>query len=362
MKRFVALLCLVIGLLIVACAPSPSPSGVAITDALGRTVSLEGPPERIAIGGRANFMLNDAVYTFPDVSDRVVALTQATQRTIPFISLLDPDFEEKVVLTSESTAEEIAATQPDVVLLKRFMRESVGDSLEAAGIPVIYLDLETPEQYERDLETLGAVFANPERADVVWGFYQTRMQRIAEQVDGLQEAEKPSVLVLQYDARGAETALKVPPPSWIQTQMVTLTGGDPVWTDAGGGGWTVVGFEQIAAWNPDRIFVISYFDDVDDVVNRLAADPGWQQLTAVQNGQLFGFPKDFYSWDQPDTRWALGLMWMASRMHPERFGDIDMAAEIDAFYDELYGLDAATIEAQVLPLLEGDILTAGGND
>ncbi len=362
MGRPVTILLLVLGLLVTACAPLAPPAGVTVTDALGRTVSFEEPPERLVIAGRANFMLNDAVYTFPDASDRVVALTQASQRTIPFLSLLDPDFDEKVHLTVESTAEEIAAAQPDVVLLKRFMRESVGNALETSGIPVVYLDLETPEQYERDLGILGELFVNPERADAVWEFYRMRMQRITEALAGLQASERPSVLVLKYDPRGGEIALEVPPPSWIQTQMVTLTGGDPVWTDAGGGGWTVVGFEQIAAWNPDRIFVISYFDDVDEVIDRLADDPGWQQLAAVRNGQLFGFPKDFYSWDQPDTRWILGLTWMATRMHPERFADVDMAAEIDAFYGELYDLDAATVEVQVLPLLEGDVRTAGGDD
>jgi iron complex transport system substrate-binding protein len=349
-------------LLLAGCARGPA-SGtpaagtepITVIDAVGRTVSWEAPPERIVIAGRANFMINDAVYLFPEASERVVALTQAQQTTVPFLSLLDPDFEEKTLFVAESTAEEIAAANPDLVFLKRFMRESVGNSLEAIGIPVVYLDLETPEQYEREIQMLGTIFGNPERAAQIGEFYGSRLERIKMGLESLQGTSAPRALVLQYNPRGGTVALETPPPGWIQTQMVQLTGGDPVWSDVAQGGWTVVNLEQISAWNPDRIFVISYFEDGEAVVERLTTDPNWQGLQAVAEQQVFAFPKDFYSWDQPDTRWILGTLWMAQQMHPDVFAEIDMSEEIMQFYGELYGLDRDTIEAEVLPLLEGDI-------
>lgn len=361
--RVVAYLLVSLMLLLTACAPPPveTPSAVTpsasvtVTDALGRTVSWDAPPQRMVIGGRANFMINDAVYLFQDAPDRVVALTQATQTTTPFLALLEPAFEEKTRFTSESTAEEIATADPDVVFLKRFMQESVGNALETLEIPVVYLDLETPEQYERELQILGTLFGDPDRADAIWAFYESRLARIDEVRADLQAAGSPRVLVVQADPRGGEMALEVPPASWIQTQMVTLTGGDPVWTDAAQGSWAVVNLEQIAAWNPDHIFVISYFEDVDAMVAQLTSNPNWEGLAAVQEGQVHGVPKDYYSWDQPDTRWILGAMWMATRLAPDRTADIDMREEIIAFYDELYGLDAETVEARVFPLLEGDV-------
>ena len=334
---------------------TPPTTQIVVEDALGRTVTLDGPPERMVIAGKANFMLNDAIYTFPDAADRVVALTQARQTTAPFLSFLDPGFDGKLLFTVESTAEEIATAQPDLVFLKRMMQESVGNSLEAVGIPVVYLDLETPEQYQRDLAVLGKIFSNPERAEMTQRFYQTRMDRIADGLADLDESRRPSVLVVQYSVKGEEVALEVPPASWIQTRMVELSSGNAIWSEASQGGWTVVNLEQIAAWDPDLIFVISYFENVDDVVARLTTDPNWQGLMAVQQDKVFAFPADFYSWDQPDTRWILGLTWMATRIHPQQFSDIDMGEEIGAFYGELYGLDKATVEAEVLPLLVGDV-------
>jgi iron complex transport system substrate-binding protein len=355
-----ATLAILILLLVAACTPTPQATApasqpITVQDALDRTVTLDGPPQRMVIAGRANFMLNDSIYAFPTAPERVVALTQARQTTVPFLSYLEPDFEDKLRLTLESTAEEIAATQPDLVFLKQMMKASVGDALETIGIPVVYLSLETPAEYERDLAILGQIFANPERAATIQRFYDTRVDRIEAGLTGLDAAARPSVLVIQTTAQDAGFTFEVPPTGWIQTQMVELAGGTPVWTEASQGGWAVVGLEQIAAWDPDAIFVISYFQPVDDVVARLTADATWQGLTAVQEGRLFGFPGDFYSWDQPDTRWILGLTWMATRLHPDRFTEIDLRAELDAFYIELYSLDAETIEAEIMPLLVGDI-------
>jgi hypothetical protein len=46
---------------------------------------------------------------------------------------------------------------------------------------------------------------------------------------------------------------------------------------------------------------------------------------------------------------------MATRLYPDRFTEVDLRAEIDAFYTELYSLDAETIETEIMPLLVGDI-------
>jgi iron complex transport system substrate-binding protein len=321
------------------------------------------PPERIVIAGRANFFLNDAAYLFPQAPERVVALTQARQTSAidpdatPFVALLDPDYGEKVILTSESTAEEIATAQPDVVLLKRFMRESLGDPLETLGIPVVYLDLETPEQYQRDIGVLGAIFGEPDRAQAIWDYYEARIATVERRLADLPDADRPTLLLLQYNSRGAEIALEVPPPDYIQTTMARMAKADTLWLNATqSGGWSVVNLEQIAAWNPDKIVVISYFDPVDEVVSQLTSDPNWQGLAAVQNDEVYGFPIDYYSWDQPDTRWILGLTWLAQTMHPEQLSDIDIGDEILTLYGELYGLDAETVEAEIYPLLQGDIV------
>ena len=83
------------------------------------------------------------------------------------------------------------------------------------------------------------------------------------------------------------------------------------------------------------------------------ADPNWQELKAVQENQLYAFAGDFYSWDQPDSRWILGLSWLATKVQPERAATIDMTQEVNRFYTEMYGMDQAAIEAQIMPRING---------
>jgi len=135
-----------------------------------------------------------------------------------------------------------------------------------------------------------------------------------------------------------------------------MAGGEPVWRDANvGGGWTTVSFEQIAAWNPDKIFLVSYRSNPGEIRDGLLSQDRWQALSAVQAGELHVFPVDYYSWDQPDTRWALGLQWLATKMHPERFADIDMEQIVYRFFELGYGMTAGEVDSIVLENLWGDL-------
>ncbi len=337
--------------------PTPTPSAVpdeelVLTDALGREVHFSRPPERIVIAGRTSQLLLHAAYLFPEASGRIVAMEQRLQRGDSMLPLVDPAFDDKLQLERDVGAEGIAPAKPDVVLMKSYMADEMGPTLEALGLTAIYLDLETPDQFRRDIRMLGDLFGDPARAETVLAFYESRLDALEEGLANLSEDERPEVLLLQYTDRGGEVAFSVPSNNWLQTEMVRLAGGNPIWTEAASsGGWTVVNFEQIAAWDPDIIFVVNYSSDPSPIVETLKADPAWGALQAVQDGQIHAFCGDFVSWDQPDTRWILGLEWLTTRIHPERFADLDLVSEVSAFYSQLYDLDQSTIEAGVLPLV-----------
>lgn len=333
--------------------PAPTAAPITVTDALGRDVVLPNPPQRIVLTGRGLFMIADAIYTFPEAQRRIVGMGQTAQGSGNFIKLIDPDYAKKAVLERDAGAEQVAALQPDLVILKSTAAEATGKPIEALGIPVIYIDFETPEQYYRDLAILGKIFGNEVRAQEVIAFYQARVAQIEQAVMG---ADKPRVLLLYYNDRDGAVSFNVPPLSWIQTAMVRIAGGEPVWSNIElGRGWTQVTLEQIAAWDPDHIFVVSYFKNPSEVVKNLKADANWQALRATQAGQLYAFPADLYSWDQPDTRWILGLMWLAGRIHPDRFPNLDIEAEAKVFYQTLYGLDAEFFASKIRPTFQGDL-------
>jgi len=354
-----AALAAALALTVTACSPgdSGSPGGaVVVVDALGRTVTLPEVPERIAVAGRGAFMIFDAVYLFPGGGARLVGLEAGRDTSAAFAALVDPDLSAKTIFPRNVGPEEIAASGPDLVILKSYMASDLGAPLEQLAIPVLYLDLETPEQYERDLAVLGTVLGEPERAEEIAAFYRDGVAEIEAATAGLGGDRRPTVLVLQYSASEGATTFEVPPASWLQTTMVTLAGGTPVWAgEAVGNGWITVGFEQIAAWDPDQIYLISYAGDSAAVAASLQSDPAWQALAAAQTGSIYGWPGDHTSWDQPDSRWILGLTWLFTKVQPQAAAGIDLMDEVETFFGALYRLTPEAVQAEVIPALFGSL-------
>jgi iron complex transport system substrate-binding protein len=327
---------------------------IEVTDSTGHTAILNGIPERIALAGKATIMVQDTVYLFEEAPERLIALENRNQSAYSFLPLIDEGFEEKELLEKNIGPEQIAAVTPELVIMKSFMAEQLGEPLELLEIQVIYLDLETPEAFYEDVQTLGAVFDASERAEEIVSFYQERVARVENLAAGA--GFNPDVLILQHSDRDGEVAFKVPPVSWLQTRLVEMAGGNPIWSGIEAGeGWTVVNLEQIAAWDPDKIFIIDYSGNAEAVVDQLQTNEIWASLSAVENDQLFAFAFDVYSWDQPDTRWILGLQWLATKIHPDLTGEIDILEEVRTFYSFLYRMDEDAIAREIIPNLKGDL-------
>jgi iron complex transport system substrate-binding protein len=333
----------------------PTPTPVVITDALGRTIEFATLPQRVVIAGKAGSLLADAVFMFPEAMERVVGFVKGTQTAHDFLTEVFPIKPDITFLESSASAEQIAPLKPDVVLMKSYLQKSLGDPIEQLGIKVVYLDLETSEAIDKDIRNLGLLFGNSTKAEEIVTLIDASVKKITDVTSTLTDDKKPSVLMLQYSDKGGEISFKVPPLDWLQTSLVTLAGGTPVWKDVPTDGWTIITLEQVAAWNPQVIFLIDYKGNAVDIVKSLKTDAKWSLLDAVKNDKLFAFPLDFQSWDQPDTRWPLALTWMAMKLHPDLFTSVDFNQEIVSFYKYFYSLDDSVINGKILPLVKGDL-------
>ena len=331
-------------------------SQISVVDARGRTVEFDEPPQRIVVAGRSSLTIVDTLFLYPEAQDRLVGLVAGRQKPGDFLQFVDPTFDQKAELEMEAGPEQIAPLEPDVVLLRTFMADPLGAPLEELGIPVVYVDLETPDQYFRDVAVLGQLLNNSGRAEEILAFYRSKLDAVQDGLSSMGEDQKPRVLLMQYSEQGGEVALNVPSASWLQTMEAELAGGKPVWKEAAqAGGWTVVNFEQVAAWDPDKIFVIYYQGDSAQIVDKLTADPQWQALAAVQNGEIYGFGGDIFSWDQPDPRWILGVTWLAAKTHPDLLPDLDVQQEAGEFFQKMYGLDESSIQQHLVPQFKGNL-------
>jgi iron complex transport system substrate-binding protein len=236
--------------------------------------------------------------------------------------------------------------------------DASAESLKRIGIPSFYLALENPDDYFKDVANLGLLLGNSKRADEIIAFYKTRLDRLRRVTATLKEKDKPRVLLLEYSDRGGQNAVQVPAKSWMQTIEVQTAGGNPVWFEATqiSDGYTVVNFEQIAKWNPDKIFIIVWYTlDPKKVIRDLKSDPKWSALKAVRANEMYAFPCDVFNWDTPEMRWILGMDWLATRIHPDKFKDIAMEKEIISFFSKLFGMSETAIRAGILPKVQMDV-------
>ena len=314
-----------------------------VTDTLGRSIGFTAVPQRIVIAAKASLLLVDAVYLFPGAAARVVAVGTTDQGLGDFFPFLDPGAAGKTRFANNVGPEQIVTAKPDLVILKSYMKEKLGDNIEKLGIPVLYLDLESTDSFYADIATLGALFQQPERARAVRDWYSSRVDAVRKATLG---AARPGTLIVQYSAKDGANAFSVPPAGWIQSTIAEAAGGAISWKDAGpGDGWKKIGLEQLAAWDPRYVFVVSYQKPSAAIARDLRA-------SSLLGGTILGFPSDFSSWDQADSRWILGLEWAAVTLHPDFFPGLDIRKEARAFYSELYGVDDAVITREILPRLD----------
>ncbi len=323
-----------------------------IKDATGREITFDRLPRRIVVMGRGPFMALDLLYMFPEARDRLVGYEVKYNIKNDFLPLVDPGFQRKATMGTNPGPEQVAALQPDLVIMKGTIPMQIGESLRVLDIPVVYLGLESPDLFFKDVENLGLLFGDPARARVIDDYYRHFLEHIASGLKGIKEEEKPRVLVLEYSDRGGKVAVQVPARSWIQTIQAVIAGGRPVWLQSAHptDGWTLTNFEQIAAWDPDKIFAMIWFAlDPDKVIESLRSDPGWRMLRAVRNHGLYAFPTDIFGWSSPEPRWILGIQWLAKKMHPARFPDIDIRTEVYRYFTEMYFLERGVVTSEIIP-------------
>ncbi|MBF9018524.1 ABC transporter substrate-binding protein [Oceanispirochaeta sp. M2] len=327
---------------------------ITIQYSLGRTVVLPEIPQRIIQTGSSAFLINDAIYLFPEASERVVAMSDSNQKRGYFLPILDPEYDKKIILPRTINIEEIMAASPDLLIVKDFLFSKYDKEFKKVGIPVIYLNLESPEAWEADLAILGQIFGNQKRAEELQRLFTEYTMNVLRPLENIDQENKKRNLILYYSEKDGTGAFQVPPLTYIQTRMLKMSGSEPVWSEADlGTKWTKVGFEQIAAWDPDQIFLISYRSPISEVLKIIDESPYWQELRAYKEKEIHPFPMDFHSWDQPDPRWLIGLQWMAYISHQEYYSDLDMDKVAERFFADFYNISEEDYRSKIYPFIEG---------
>lgn len=310
------------------------------TDANNRTLKLEKKPSHLLIAGKAGNMPANALFLFEEVQSMDLTLPKTDQGLGDFFAFIRPDLDQKPRISQTASAEEIASRNSDLVLMKATHFESTAKKLDQLGIPNYTMNLESYEDWKAELSELGKLLKNTSRAQQLIQLYETRVKFITDRVASLKPQDKKTVLLLQAERSDAAYAYKIAPDSWMQTWMVETAGAIPVWkgSNKAANGWSTVSFEQIAAWNPDLVILLSYKDASDIYLKAVQTSELWSLLDAFKQGNVKASPHDMMNYVQPVASWILGLQWLAKEAHPALFADVDMEYEVQRFYQEFYNI------------------------
>ena len=326
---------------------------IAITDALGRTITLKRPVERIVLG--FNYEEFTAVAGAPGW-DRVAGFSRtqwAVNRAaifkryaaaIPRLVAM-PD-----VGTTEDSSfslEKVLSLRPDLVIVPEWSFAVLGSQvqqLEALGIPVLVIDYnaEVPERHVASTLAIGLATGNEERAQTLAALYLAKIADIARRVDGI--AARPKVY-LELGMGGADVVGNT---YWkgMWGRLLDRVAAENIAAGRIPGAYGPLSPEYVLSANPDAIFitgsswtgqpkaVLTGFD-ADAATTRARLVPyarrqGWADLAAVRQGQVYALEHGLCRalFDYCPT------YFIARAIHPERFADIDPVAELRRFHEQ----------------------------
>ncbi len=353
MKKIVSILIGVVFLISGCSFLIPAPNyQKTIIDALGREVKLSNEPSRIIIIGKHAPMLTNFMYLFETADKKLLALEKRSQSADEFLELIDANIDKKFKLERGAGAEQVVPLNPDMVILKTSMRDTIGKPLEDLSIPVVYVEFENIDQIYRDLKIFADILNERLRGEELVSSYQTYYQQIQDKLKDNNVTGRPTVLILQAESEDQKYIFKVPAANWLQTDMVEKAGGIAVWKEANlASGWTEVNMEQISNWNADLVYIVNYQGHAPEIVRNLKHDDIWKNLNAIKEERVFAFAYDFLSWDQPDPRWILGYGWMAFKQNPQSISGNDIQTLIKDYYEKFFNIGESVFEEKINPMV-----------
>jgi iron complex transport system substrate-binding protein len=319
-----------------------------ITDQIGREVTIPDTVNRVAV--LQHQTLNLLVQL--NAGDKVVGVLASWKKQ------LGPEFERFLPslktmpmpgdLTSASV-ESLLELKPDVVFVANYAPKDMIDKIQGAGIPVVAVSLRRDAASQKN--KMNASMADEET--VYNEGLKDGIRMIADVVGRKAEAEDLISYTFKERAAANERVKNIPDDKRVRLYMANpnlQTYGSGKYTGLmmkhSGGvnvaaatvkGARQVSMEQVIAWNPDVIFVQSRYPQV---YKEIKSDPKWAQLSAVKNGRVYMMPEYAKAWGYPEPEaMAVGELWMAKKLYPDLYKDVDVDAKAQAYYKRFYRVD-----------------------
>ncbi|MFW5790679.1 MAG: ABC transporter substrate-binding protein [Bacillota bacterium] len=305
-----------------------------VIDMVGREVEIPSEINTIATSYTPATLFVVAL----GAQDKLVAAGKGMPKQQIFNELA-PEVEDLPEISGGSgiNLESVAAIDPDLIIISPHdSAESEADRLESIGYPTVIINPEGFYQVEETFKFLGEVLNLEEKADEISGLYQ-EIEEITAKSRELPESEKKTV----YFANSQ--LLDTVGSNMLQSDLIKIAGGiNPA--EEVKSGFIEASSEQLIEWDPDLV-ILSQFYRGD--ISELEDSPDYQGITAFKNNDLERIPSKLEPWDFPGPSSGLISLWLAEKLYPEQYQDLDLLEFTDKFYQKIYGQSFSELDGEL---------------
>ena len=272
---------------------------IQITDQLGRTVALNGTPQRIISLAPANTEILFAL----GLGDKIVGVTSYCNYPSEALE------KEQVGGFSTPDIEKIVALEPDVVFAAPIHEAEVIPQLENLGLTVIALTPATIDETYDVIELVGLVTGVQETAASLIEDMRSSINSVTSLVANLSDQERPNVFYIVWHdplmTAGYDT---------LQGQLIELAGGNNIFDDLTS--YSTVSLETVLDREPDIIIAGTSMGSGENAPLEWAQEESrLQETEALQEGMVFSINTDLTGRFGP--RIVDALYEMLRLIHPE---------------------------------------------
>lgn len=316
---------------------------ITVVDGIGREFTFDAPITSAVVYDRYNTEVFRAVGAY----DVMVGVDQNAVDTYPeYWAGVGDSIQVVGKNCTDYNLELVVQLHPDAVFMSSLGEyESVTEQLAQFDIPVLIINAWIPDEYYDHIRLVGKVTGREAQGEEFVAFCENMMNTVEERVAAIPESERKTV----YFENHGEYKTCLPGSGW-HNMIVSAGGinifGDIVEVDSAKGGTSSyqVDPEFILTADPDVLIENIYSTEVhealemfvplenEELVGELARfvnRPGWDQLTAVKNNQVYGFT----SFVGNANSKLIAITYIAKWLYPDTFADLDPDACLKQWLD-----------------------------
>lgn len=318
------------------------------TDQIGRQVTVPDKVDRVVV--LQHQTLNLLVQM--NATDKIVGvMANWKQQLGDGYARLAPELAQKTALgdLTHVDPEQLVALHPQVVFVTNYAPQEMIDKISSLGIPVVAVSLrhdapgeqaklnptmaDEEQAYDRGLREgitlIGDIVNKPQEAKALIDATDKGRKLVSDRLQAIPEDQRVRAYMANPDlttyGSGKYTGLMMAHAGALNVAASTVKGFKPV------------AMEQVIAWNPQVIFVQ---DRYPKVVDEILQSPQWQVIDAVKNHRVYLMPDYAKAWGYPmPEAMGIGELWMAKKLYPQKFTDIDMRRVANDWYQRFYRID-----------------------